>query len=244
MLPPKLSLTLERYCIDSSEFFAWGPAAYCVKVPWKMALERWKVLYNITLESEFYPIMIGDFAAVSMHEDQLDIYQAHTHSLLTQGYATNTSRMILERLRERMHRIPRGTLPTLHTETLEERFFTLEVPQKRSKPIMHIALLPTTKGQELPAYLNFGGWQSCPPAVEHVAFWRHWSVNYGADPVILTGDVLEMRVRRPPKDLKQAYELAFEQYIYCENIVVNGLESIDRLAAALMHSPTWYFWWK
>ena len=38
-------------------------------------------------------------------------------------------------------------------------------------------------------------------------------------------------------------DLAWEQYLYCQDIVVQGCETIANLAATLLNSPFWYFWW-
>ncbi|WP_414650247.1 DUF4253 domain-containing protein, partial [Duganella sp.] len=33
------------------------------------------------------------------------------------------------------------------------------------------------------------------------------------------------------------------QYLYCADIVDQGTESIEALAATLLNARVWYFWW-
>ena len=45
-------------------------------------------------------------------------------------------------------------------------------------------------------------------------------------------------------DAKKArYALAREQFAYCDDIVTQGVGSIDALADGLRGSKSWYFWW-
>lgn len=106
-----------------------------------------------------------------------------------------------------------------------------------------IARLPTKDPTEIPAYLNFGGWNENPAPQYHVAALRSWHERYGAVPVLMSSNVLELRVLRRPETRDEAMELALEHYHYCEDIVTQGVETIPNLAASLMVSDWWYFWW-
>ncbi|HVJ82938.1 MAG TPA: DUF4253 domain-containing protein [Planctomycetia bacterium] len=108
---------------------------------------------------------------------------------------------------------------------------------------VHILLLPTARSFEAPAYLKWGGWNECPPTEIHVAALRRWSADYGAELVGITGDVMNICVKRRPATREAAIALAREQYAYCADIVDQGVEDIATLAAALMSSDWWYFWW-
>lgn len=107
-----------------------------------------------------------------------------------------------------------------------------------------ILLIPTTKPWEVFAHLQYGGWNEYPSAEEHVAVMKHWFDRYGAEPVIVTGDVIEMLVARPPVDRAGAEELALEQFGYTYgDLVYQGYEEFARLAAALRGRKHWFFWW-
>lgn len=94
-----------------------------------------------------------------------------------------------------------------------------------------------------PAFMRFGGWNACPPPDVHVAVLRHWRERYGAELICVAADKLELRVARRPADRDAALELAWEQYAYCQDIVDQGVGTLSNLAATLMVSPYWFFWW-
>lgn len=113
------------------------------------------------------------------------------------------------------------------------------------KPLdkVHILLIPTTESAAVPAYLRWGGWNACPAPEYHVAALRSWHERYGAELVAIGGDVIELRVKRRPGDRAEALALAREMYLYDEDIVSQGTETFAVLAATLMASDRWFFWW-
>jgi hypothetical protein len=112
----------------------------------------------------------------------------------------------------------------------------------RSRSVV-LALVPTPRSWEVPAYLEFGGWNANPPPVEHVAVHRNWHEQYGAQLVAMQFDVLEMMVARPPKTRQAALRLARDQYHYCEDIVEQGTRTLEQLASGLLRGESWFFWW-
>lgn len=106
-----------------------------------------------------------------------------------------------------------------------------------------ILRLPVVDGSEVPALLNWGGWNACPPPEYHVTALRSWRDRYGAELVALSFDVLELRVARRPADRDEALLLARELYAYCPDLVDQGSGTLAPLAASLMTSSWWSFWW-
>lgn len=110
-------------------------------------------------------------------------------------------------------------------------------------PSVHIVILPTGDSSEVPAYLRWGGWNACPLPEIQVAVLRDWKRRYGAELIGIDGDTINLRVTHRPASREEALALAHEQYLYCEDIVVQGVESLEALAALLMESDWWFFWW-
>lgn len=108
---------------------------------------------------------------------------------------------------------------------------------------VQIAILPTQDPSLIPAFLNFGGWNECPDAATHVAAARYWYEKYGAEIVAITDDIIEYRVKRRPVSREAAMTLAQEQYELCSDIVLQGSGTLEPLAATLMASDWWFFWW-
>lgn len=108
---------------------------------------------------------------------------------------------------------------------------------------VHIALIPTADWTEIPAYLRWGGWNACPPPEFHVAAFRSWRDRYGATLLALTGDSAELRVQRKPGSRDEALALARELYLYDNDLIDQGYDALAPLAANLMASDVWSFWW-
>lgn len=105
-----------------------------------------------------------------------------------------------------------------------------------------IAKIPVKNPWEIFAWVPFGGWNECPTNDEIMYIAKYWYEKYGAIPAVMTHDVLEFAAR-PVKDKKAAMELALEQYVFCSDIVDQGVNTIGALADTLMKSSVWYFWW-
>ena len=103
--------------------------------------------------------------------------------------------------------------------------------------------LEVSSSWHIPALLNFGGWNECPEPEIHCAIWQYWQKTYDAHIVAVSHDVIEAKVFRPPRTRDQAMELAWQQYLYCTDIVDQGVQSLSNLAASLIDHDLWYFWW-
>ena len=119
-----------------------------------------------------------------------------------------------------------------------EDYKTYDLPN----PI-YIALIPTKDWTEVPAYLNWGDWNACPPPEYHVAALRSWRDRYGARLVTFTGDCVELQVARKPQTRDEALALAREHYAYNNDLIDQGFEEFAPLAALLVESDVWSFWW-
>lgn len=108
---------------------------------------------------------------------------------------------------------------------------------------VHILLIPTKFGWEVPAYLRWGDWNACPPPEYHIAALRSWHHDFSADLVGMNGDTINLRAANRPKTRETATKLARQQYAYCPDIIDQGVGSISALAATLMASEWWYLWW-
>lgn len=130
-----------------------------------------------------------------------------------------------------------------------------EVPEKGSitlhkdivtgkvQPKVYIGLANIELPWQLPAIVKYGGWNACPLPDVHCAIHKIWFEQFGAEIIGMSGDTVECTVKSPPTTREAAIELAWQQYWYCGDIVDQGCETISYLAAWLINSPYWYFWW-
>ena len=107
-----------------------------------------------------------------------------------------------------------------------------------------LAQVPVATGEDALAALGFGNWNACPPPEEHVSILRYWRRRYGARLRAMADDILELDVAEPPMSFDAALPLAREQYAYAGDIVMQSEhDTIGVLAAALVGSRHWHFWW-
>ncbi|MFD3445707.1 DUF4253 domain-containing protein [Microbacteriaceae bacterium 4G12] len=106
-----------------------------------------------------------------------------------------------------------------------------------------IAKIPTDKPWEVAAWVPMGGFNDCPLPEEQVAVFKHWYEKYGAIPALVTSDVWELFVEKPPKTQEESENLAWEQFGFCGDIVWQGVGTVNSLAGTLINSSIWYFWW-
>lgn len=108
---------------------------------------------------------------------------------------------------------------------------------------LFIALLPTPHSYESPAYLRMGGWNEMPGSDWLCAAFRDWDSRYGVTIIGGHRDYLECYVDNPPRTKKDAARLGAEQFVACEDFVLQGTDDPTLLAASLVKAGMWGFWW-
>jgi hypothetical protein len=128
--------------------------------------------------------------------------------------------------------------------TVEDNFY-VHLDHRSGQPVreIYLAMLPTEKGWQTPAFVKFGGWNYCPPPEVHVAASKKWEQQYEVEVVAITGDTMEFYVSNPPQSREEALKLAQGQFLYCADIVYQGTQTLERLAATLQNNHSWFFWW-
>lgn len=111
------------------------------------------------------------------------------------------------------------------------------------KPAVVLGLVPADPPWKVAAEVRPGGWNECPPAAVQLAFFKRWHEQYGAVVTSIAEDIIEFSVARPPQTAAEARRLAREQFIYCPDIVMQGVGSEAALVAMLQGSANWFFWW-
>lgn len=192
------------------------------------------------------PVMLGDPKDLGGLLEGIEADSGSTQTILERSGGISMQSFLDKRLAEDgeyYRSVEKGEWPQGVTPSQNLLGYTDSMMKPRPLKRVAICKVPTPRSWEVPAYLSFGGWNECPAPEEHVALLRYWHENYGADVITLCGDMLECTVRRPPADRDQALALAWEQYIYCSDIVAQGTETLSALAAALCDGKTWFFWW-
>ena len=249
---------LERLGIDLSSYrllIDGPPPIHGLTVPGASAIDLWSRLRSAVDQTGHWPILLGGENDLERHRNALEWSASEgVEQTIAFGESIDPRQWFKERQEDSAEassgeaeeiELPSDSLDDWPDDQApSHQFITpFDVLSRKPKPKVYLGLAPTRLSWHDPAYLRFGAWNACPGAEEHVAVMRYWNRRYGADIVAVTGDVIEMAVTRPPSDRQTAMDLAREQYVYCPDIVDQGVESVAALAAVLLNGSTWYFWW-
>lgn len=194
-----------------------------------------------------YPVIIGDESDLDMIQEIFEAHSEEPSAIIEASYDVNLDGWIANRKREMEEyeldmvellgqwpgESPNKGAILLHTD----------IGTGEPKPSVVIGLPKLEEPWQLPAAIKYGGWNECPEPKVQCAFHRQWMKGFGAQITGASGDVIECTVANPPTDRESAVELAWQQYWYCADIVDQGTQTINNLAASLLNSHYWYFWW-
>jgi Domain of unknown function (DUF4253) len=194
-----------------------------------------------------YPFLIGDSEELGRIKENAEFNEQDPARIIRASLRIKIAKWIAGRRKEaeEYEFSPEEMLGEWPGEILEKGSIDLhkEVLSGKVKPGVYLGLAKIEKPWHLPAILKYGAWNECPEPEVHCAFHREWQERFGAEITGMSGDVVECAVRNPPADRKTATILAWEQYWYCPDIVEQGCGSVSNLAATLLNSHYWYFWW-
>jgi hypothetical protein len=111
-------------------------------------------------------------------------------------------------------------------------------------PDVIFGLIPAEFPWLVPTHLRTSGVANCPDSAVHTALSRRWYERHGAVMTTIADGVIEFQVERPLATLELARQVALEHFVYCPDVVHQGMVTLGNSAAALMTNHTWYFWWE
>jgi hypothetical protein len=243
-LPAAIVERLTKHGVDPKAVTSLRGRGGCVaarfKVPGARAIEVWESLRAVAEPNGWWPVVLGAQGEVGDVPDD-----ARTPAeVLAKAAATDLPAWLEQRRAAdpETYEAEAGEWPA--RPPVNDRYsVTEDVLTNEPHPEVWIALVPTPRGWEVPAYLPFGDWNDCPPDEVHVAALRRYHDDWGAELVCLSRDTMELRAPRRPADREKAAALAREHFLYCYDLVAQGVESLNALAADRMKSPVWFFWW-
>ncbi|WP_284734750.1 DUF4253 domain-containing protein [Sphingosinicella terrae] len=208
-----------------------------------------------------YPLLVGDDEGLIRLAEQWSQDERTVAEMLETAAGLEVPRCFSERRRyelERLCAVLGDPVPDLEEE-LEAPLGQWPEPEdvapndgpclawratdREPLPRANFLRLPARDGAEIPALFHWGGWNECLPSEYHVAALKSWRARFGAELVAMNGDTIELRVARRPTTRDEALALAREFFVYCPDVVLQGAGDLSTLAAILMISDWWYFWW-
>jgi hypothetical protein len=204
------------------------------------ALALWRRLRDVHDRTGLWPLMLGDDSDLAglVHNFGLD-----PDAEIARGLAMDLAARMAQWRTEATEFAdegedvpPRGEATGLRPPA-EDVFYLAERPG-------WLGLLAADAGYLVPGLVTWVGAANydIEPA-DHVAMLKRWHDQYGAELVGLGGDVIELWVPRPPTDQASIMAVAEEQYWYCQDVIDQGVLTLDALAAVQVPARRWYFWW-
>jgi len=222
-----------------------------VAVPWETLEVPGAEAFSTVLalrnrEPSVTPVVLGDEEDIERVLEAFEYAESSVDEIISAGEALDVPGWIEERIAadpEYYHEAPSESATTGEPEQAQPLSLAFDVLSGEPKRLVHIALIPTAKSWEVPAHLKLGNWNECPATEVHVAFFKSWFERYGAVVTAIGPDTVEFSVANPPKTMEEARILAREQFVYCADIVFQGVQSVENLAKVLVNGGNWYFWW-
>lgn len=221
---------------------------YYFSVPGVQAVARWSALRNMFDVTGYWPVVLGGDDDLARHHRMVADSQASPAQILADARAQNGESWLRGRL-DQFHQIHAAQLDDLHEEwpadVEHEDTFSIPIDPATAqvRAICYLGLVPASASWQVPALLRFGDRNTCPPPSVHVSVLARWERMYAAEIVGMTRDTLELTVGNPPSEPGEALDLAYEQLGYCEDVVLQGTLTLERLAATLLDGRVWFFWW-
>lgn len=141
----------------------------------------------------------------------------------------------LEKQRDALSAVPKRS-PTA------QPYFASSTAARLESDRSYRVYLVATEPWALPLLFQFGAWNDCPRPHEHAAVLRRWHQRFGATPMLLGSDTLELEVPRPPSTLEAVQQVTWQHYLLTEDAIEQGAGDMKTLAVGAV-ARHWFFWW-
>ena len=111
-----------------------------------------------------------------------------------------------------------------------------------SLPAARIGLVPASRPADVLPQI---GWTPSDQsnALPIAAVVRSLEDRFGARLLRIGFAEISLLVDRPPRDIEHAQRIAAEHFVFCNECAGKGLSDVSSIAANLMETPIWTFWW-
>lgn len=213
-----------------------------IQVSGEQAVEQMNQLMKS--EESRHPVLIGDKQEVANLLDNMQLCQQNYEQILQESQKIRVPDWFSQRVSKNPNYLtsPLGEWPANPTPSYG---VTIHLEPLSGSPYdeVSIALVEVDEYWKIPALLKFGGWNDCPQPWEQVAVLHYWYEKYKAIVIGMASDKLELLVQQPPTTSDDALSLAHEQFVFCPDLVFQKFSTLNALAASLINSTIWSFWW-
>ncbi len=228
----------ERGRPDSSDSF------YMIDVKSDKILQAWKTARSLIEKTGYYPVITEDYDRLFEYMECEDDYDSA--KTIKSALSVDVDAFFKEQAEELTDDDDdlddiKGDWDTSPCETDSDDFTV--VSQSGKDATLQLVFCPTKISWQVCAVLCWGNSNDGSNPSNHAAVHKYWGTEYDAELVCITMDTMEFSVTKPPATKEAAMKLADQQYVYCPDLVHQGVETISNLAKTLLNSKRWYFWW-
>jgi len=192
---------------------------------------------------EVVPVVFGDRDELDDVVETMTLNESTFEDVLARGEELDVAAWIRQKVEEDPELYQTDAKDSDTVGPVQPLTVAFDILTQKPKPEVFIGLIPVAQPWHVPAYLRPGSWNDCPDPEVHVAFFKRWFEQYGAVVTVISHDIIEFSVAKPPSTQEQALALAHEQFVYCTDLVHQGVETVNNLARTLLGTGNWYFWW-
>lgn len=189
------------------------------------------------------PVVLGERSEFDSVIELMSLNQGTYEEYLQYGAELDIDAWIQQKLEENPNYYETEGKDSDHVARAAPLMITRDPLTDAPRAQVFIGLIPVPEPWQVPAYLRPGGWNDCPEPEVHVAFFKRWFEQYGAVVTCISGDTIEFSITNAPSTMSQALQLAREQFVYCTDVVHQGLGTLNNLATHLIGAGCWFFWW-
>jgi len=127
----------------------------------------------------------------------------------------------------------------------EDRQLSSEVLQDvlGALPDARIGLTPAARPADVLPLIGWEGAVNSTTSLPIAAVLRSWEDRFGARLLDIGFAEIRLLVSRPPRTIGAAQRIAAEHVVFCDECGGQGLTEVSTIAASLLESPVWTFWW-
>lgn len=219
---------------------------YMIDVRADKILQAWKTARALVEKTGYYPVITEEydrlFEYMEFEDDEYD-----SAATIKAALSVNVEKFFEEQAAELSDDDDdesdlKGVWDSSLIPTASENFHVI-TSSGSGDSLLQLVFCPTKISWQVCAVLCWGNSNDGIDPSCHAAAHKYWGTKYDAELVCITSDTMEFTVRKPPTTQEQAMELAHEQFVYCPDIVHQGVETVSNLGMTLINCGKWFFWW-
>ncbi|MBS2003569.1 MAG: DUF4253 domain-containing protein [Candidatus Obscuribacterales bacterium] len=215
---------------------------YMIDVRADRSFEAWKIARSLVEKTGYYPVITEEYDQLFEYMEFEDEYDSA--ATIKAALSADVAKFFKERADEfadNMNEDRIGTWELAQEETASEDFYLAS--RSGADSILQLVFCPTKISWQVCAVLCWGNSNDGIAPANHSAVHKYWGTEYDAELVCITIDLMEFLVKKPPTTKEAAMKLAHEQFVYCPDIVDQGVQTVANLGKSLINSKKWFFWW-